>query len=106
VTDLSIPELLQARAARLGVRVVVINPDEHEFDETDLGPFRLVGAAEGYDVWVGGLPIEGIVAALNCFEREVASGNTEASWQDFGTGNWPPFDYGKANRRTENDSRE
>jgi hypothetical protein len=77
-----IPEFLQRRANKLGL---VISIGCFDCDDLDLGPFLLWGS--GYRVWEGGLPIEGIVDALNCYERELKlpEGSDEGeAWKDFG----------------------
>jgi hypothetical protein len=80
-----IPELLRARAEGLWLVITVLTPDEAS--ELDRGPFVL-RCLEGYNVWEGGLPAEGIADALNCYERELCLDEEEvgAAWKDFGTG--------------------
>ena len=53
----------------------------------DYGPYRLCDAESGAHVWGTGLPLEGIVDALDCLERELQlpEGKIGDAWADFGS---------------------
>jgi hypothetical protein len=76
-----VPLDLRNRATELGLCIVTERGD----GELDCGPFFLIDA-EGYHVWDGGLPLEGIADALTCFAYELAGTPAEQAWRDFGVG--------------------
>jgi hypothetical protein len=82
----TVPEFLQARAKKLE-SIIAVRKGKKE--ELDLGPFLLF-CADGYHlIWCCGLPLEGIVDALNCLEREYSLPPGEdvgEAWRDFGSG--------------------
>jgi len=52
----------------------------------DFGPYMLRDAATGHDIWIGALPIEGIVDALKCLAREqqLPPDRADEVWASFG----------------------
>jgi hypothetical protein len=81
--DHIVPDLLQARARKLGL---LISADADQEKGLDFGPFLLRCGQTGYLVWAHGLPAEGIADALNCCERELKLPDEEIgeAWRDFG----------------------
>ena len=77
-----IPNPLKQRAAELGCRIDVMFDGEME-EGIDYGFYRLCDAESGAHVWGTGLPLEGIVDALDRLEREQTEGYD--AWADFGS---------------------
>jgi hypothetical protein len=85
VADADVAELaaLQDRAQKLGCWIDqydswAMNP------EINKGPYLLREIASDTPIWGWGLPLAGIVDALDCFERELHG--VDNAWANFGTG--------------------
>jgi hypothetical protein len=72
-------EALQARARELGVQIVEGYYDDPGFFFADI-------ASGGYHAFPVGIPCELVGDALDCLDREFATGDVQAAWRDFGKG--------------------
>jgi hypothetical protein len=88
-----VPEELQARAKKLHAYIDVIEDEDRDLDdELELGPFMLLAVDEQYSpIWDWGLPLEGIIVALDCWEAELREYDMGANSNDAIPRVWQPF---------------
>ena len=84
----TVPEFLQARARKLEAYIAVMDAEEEPEEGIDFGQFLLFCGDGRHLIWGFGLPLEGIVDALNCLERErsLPYEKIGEAWRDFGAG--------------------
>jgi hypothetical protein len=75
-------------AASLGCKIELL--DDIPQKEVDFGPYVLRDLS-GHNVWIGGLPVEGIADALKCLahERGLPPDRVGEAWANFGS-TWLP----------------
>jgi hypothetical protein len=75
---------LRRWAASLDCEIVLLEREPEA--GLDFGPYVLVDAPSHHCIWMGGLPVEGIVDALRCLahEHRLPYARIEEAWADFG----------------------